>query len=105
MEKVTDCLDYLISTDDEYGRLRGAVKGFEHRLKIAKAMAFLDAKGEGSQGERAEIAIASQSYKDLVEEYENTVAEMETIAAKRKSRELTIEVWRSQSANKRTGNI
>ena len=105
MEKVTDCLDYLLSTDDEYGELKGRMKALEHRLKVAKAEAFLDAEGKGTDKQKESLAYTSEVYRQKVEEYENVCIEMETIAAKRKSRELTIEVWRSQNANKRQGNI
>ncbi len=105
MEKVSDCLDYLLSTDEEYGELRGRVKGLEHTLKVVKAQAFLEAKGEGTNQEREAKAYTSEDYRRTREVYENAVIEMETIAAKRKSRELTIEVWRSQNANRRQGNV
>ena len=105
MEKVTDCLEYLISTDDEYGELRGHVKGLEHRLKVAKAMAYIETSPDQAVAMRESLALTSETYKNALETYENAVVEMETIAAKRKSRELTIEVWRSQNANKRSGNI
>jgi len=105
MEKVTDCLDYLLSTDDEFGVLKGRMKALEHRLKVAKAEAFLDAEGKGTDKQKESLAYTSEVYRQKVEEYENVCIEMETIAAKRKSRELTIEVWRSQNANKRQGNI
>lgn len=103
VEKVTDCLDYLLSTDEEYGALKGKVKALEHRLKVAKSEAYLEATGD--QKKREADAYTSAVYRQKLEEYENATIDMETIAAKRKSRELVIEVWRSTNANRRAGNV
>ena len=105
MKKVSECLDYLVETDDEYGRLKGELKGLEHRLKATKGVAFIEAKGQGNNEERKAVVESCGDVMTMVEILENKYIEMETIAAKRKTCELIIEVWRSQNANKRVGNI
>ena len=101
--KVSEAIQYLVDTDDAYGQMKGLVKGLEYRIKVCKAMEFL--KADGSAAEREQKATASQAYKDLVKEYQDAVTDFETVAARRETRILTVEVWRSQNANKRVGNI
>lgn len=100
---VFECLRYLAETDDECGRLRGVVRGLEQKLKICKAMQFL--KAEGAAGIREQIAIASDEYRLLAQEYQDAYTELQTIETKRETRIIHIEVWRSQNANRRQGNI
>lgn len=101
--RVSEALEYLASTDEEYGRLRGVVKGLEYRLKVSEAIGYLGASG--TQDERKSRARASDEYKRLVTDYEAVCIDAETIGAKRKTAELTIEVWRSQNANKRQAGV
>ena len=105
IRSVSECLQFLCDTDDDYGDLKGRVKGLEHRIKVAKAMAFLETEGKGTIADREAMSLSSEDYRHKIEELENTVAELETIAAKRKTCELIIEVWRSKNANRRQGNI
>ena len=100
---VSRALTHLAATDGPVGVLRARVKGLEYQRKVIYGLAFLDATG--TVGEREATAYASSTYRAFVEDYENAVAECETMAAKRKRAELTIEVWRSLNANQRRGNI
>ena len=100
---VTDSIQFLAQTDEAYGQLKAIMKGLEYRLKVCKAQEFL--KCEGPAGIREQQAYASQAYIDMVKEYQDAVMDYETVSAKRETRILTIEVWRSQNANKRQGNI
>lgn len=102
---VMKALDYLQSTDEQYGDLKGRVKALEYRMKVAKAMSFLETEGKGTIAEREAMSLVSDEYRHKIDELENTAVELETISAKRKRAELTIEVWRSQNANRRQGNI
>jgi hypothetical protein len=100
---VTDSIQYLAQTDEAFGQLKAVMKGLEYRLKVCKAQEFL--KGEGAAGLREQQAYASEAYIKMVQDYQDAVMDYETVAAKRETRILTIEVWRSQNANKRQGNI
>lgn len=92
-------LRYLASTDEQLGELVGQVKGLEHRMKTEKAIAFL--QHSGTVAEREAAALTGIEYLAMVDKYETAVTEMEIIRAKRKTRELGIEVWRSQNSNRR----
>ena len=101
--RVTEALEYLAETDEKYGRLKGSTAALEYIIKVAEAEGFIEA--DGPQGERQAKARSSEKYKKAVEDYRDVRTDMEIIGAKRKTAELTIEVWRSQNANRRQGNI
>lgn len=102
--RVSDCLHYLAETDEAFGQLKGVMKALEYRLKVCKAQEFLKSQASAA-GVKEQEAYASDAYQSLVKEYEEAVIDYETVAAKRETRALTIEVWRSQNANRRQGNI
>lgn len=102
-EVVGGALEYLSSTDVQYGQLMGAVKASEHQGKVAKSVAFLSATG--TVAEKESKAYTSQEYMHWLESHQNIVADLEVIRAKRKRAELTIDVWRSLNASRRQGNI
>lgn len=104
-ETVQKGLKYLAETDEQLGQLKGHVKGLEHRLKTLKAQVYINAKGNGTDGDRKALAEINSDVVTMYEEYAGAVAEMETIIAKRKTRELGICVWQTSSANSRKGNI
>lgn len=102
--KVTDCIHYLSQTDEAFGQMKGVMKALEYRLKVCKAQEFLKSQASAANMKEQE-AYASEAYQNLVKEYEGAVIDYETVAAKRETRILTVEVWRSQNANRRQGNI
>lgn len=94
-------LNYLANTDETCAKAKGSVKALEYRLKVAKAIEFLTANG--TMAEKEAQALASLPYRDLIDQYETAVIEFETIAAKRERAVLTIDVWRTESSNRRKG--
>jgi len=98
---IAKALYYLAETDEKYAVLIARVKALEYQVKTIKAFGFLNASG--TVGEKTAISESSAPYKAWIEDYENAVADKETITAKRKRAELTIEVWRSLNANRRQG--
>ena len=104
MMKVTEALGYLAETDERLGQLKGAAKYYaDFKVKKIKGELFLQAKG--SKDERESQAFTNPVYQTIMEEKRELDIELETIIAKRKTCELTVEVWRSQNANRRQGNI
>lgn len=101
--KVSEALNTLITTDIKYGASRGRLKSLEYLLKVAEAQEYLAATG--TVDERKSKARTSPDYLSRIREYEDCVIETETLAAERKTAELVIEVWRTQEASKRQGNI
>lgn len=105
MKKVNDCLEYLASTDEQLGKLKASAKYYaEFLVKHVKAREFLRAKGNSNPVREAN-AITTEAFRKVMEEKKEVDEKLETIIAKRKTCELNIEVWRSQSANRRQGNI
>ena len=102
--KTEEALGFLAKTDAEYGTARGRVKGLEYRLKVQNATAYL-AQKDGPVAEKEARSLIDPAYTHMVEEYENSVAQMETLAAQRKRAELTIECWRTVESSRRRGNI
>jgi len=100
---VETAIHYLAQTDKEHGQLSGMVKAFEHKKHVIRSQEFLDANG--TMAEKEAYAYASQAYKNWIEEYRDAVMSREIIGAKRKRAELTIEVWRTEAANRRQGSM
>jgi len=83
-EEVERAIYYLRDSAPEYGRLKGRARALAFRLKVTESDEFLQVQG-GSVEHRKAVARSSNSYKNLVEEYENTEIEALTIEAKRES--------------------
>ena len=102
-ERTEKAVEYIRDHADMIGQLRGNKSYLEHRIKIERSQRFLDA--EGTVGERESWAWTDPAVKALCDDYRDCVTELETIATHFKAAELQIEVWRTQQANSRRGNI
>ena len=100
-KQVEAALNYLSKTDEQSAAAKGRVKALEYRLKVEKAIQFLQASG--TVAEKEATSLASETYADMVNEYQEAVTEFETFAAKRERAVLTIDVWRTEAANRRNG--
>ena len=100
-KQVGAALQYMADTDAPCAKLTARVKALEFQCKTIRALEYLDATG--TVAERDALSYASKVFRAFTEDYENAVAEHETIKARRKRAELTIEVWRSLNANRRQG--
>ena len=102
-DRVEGAVEYIRDNGGLVGQLRGQKAMLEHRIKIERSQRFLEA--EGTVAEREAIAWTDPAVYELCNEYRDCVTELETIATRFKSAELLIEVWRTQNANQRRGNI
>lgn len=102
-EQAAGALKYLAETDVPHARTKALAKALEHNLKVVRSIEFIQA--EGTVAEREAISYASKAYKDKVEEWQNAVADYEIMDNKRQRAILTIEMYRTVSANQRKGNI
>ncbi len=98
-KNVESALNYLATTDDEFGRLKGHIRALEYRLKVEEAKGFLSS--QGSVEKRKSDARISEEYVAMIDDYETSSCEYLTIGAKRTRAELTIAVWQTDSANHR----
>jgi|ETNvirome_6_1000_1030641.scaffolds.fasta_scaffold46252_2 hypothetical protein len=104
MKKNMDqCIDFLCESDIPYGEAKGRVKYLDKKLKVIKAQAFLKAEGTGEQ--RKAISEIDPDHLAALEEYKNACLDMETLGVQRETINIRVEIWRTNSANQRKGNI
>ena len=96
-------LEYLNGTAKQYGEICGLVELQAHNIKIYRSLVFLESSG--TVAEREASAWVDHKVRDAVDNHANAVAEKMEILTKRKAAELTIEVWRTQSASNRARMI
>jgi len=100
--KVEEILEYLSSSDDDYGRLMARVKGLEKDEKIILAKQTLEHRRfEKTMSESEAKARASREYAQWREDYENAVADHEIMRAHRDTQKIVWETWRTEQANLR----
>lgn len=103
LKQVEAALHYLGQTDEAHAQAKALVKAIEHGFKTIKAEEYLNATG--TNGEREQKAYASKAYKDLTERYQTAVVDFELMENKRERAVLTVDLYRTLSANQRKGNI
>lgn len=103
MRDVEKAIDYLVATDEEAARAKALMSFIEDKKKTVKATEMV--KKDGSIAAREMEAIASGAYLEVCEEYRDAVYDYELLRNRRKSAELVVEVWRTESANQRRGNV
>ena len=101
---VSECIQNLALTDDEHGRLKGRMKAWDQKLKVCEGRMFLQEK-EGSVEHRKAKAKTSDEYEKLLGEFESESVEFHILDSQRNTWNTIIEVYRTQQANKRMGNI
>lgn len=97
--KVEDALEYLADTDEPHARAKAMVKALEHKIKTVRALTFL--QSAGTVAEREAQSLVSKEYCDVVEQYENAVADYELMENRRQRAQLEIDVWRTTEASRR----
>lgn len=100
-ERAEAAVEFLRDTAGRYGKARGYSAFCEGNLRRVKALEM--ASRAGGVGEREAMAYASTAYHAALEELQNSVAEYETLRAKRDAAQMTIEVWRSQTSARKAG--
>ena len=99
-------LKYLASTDLEHAKAKAKLSGLQELRKSVKASVYLDEVNKGKpQGVSEQEAYSSQKYREIIEAIETAEIDAIHLTNKRKRAELTIEIYRTQSANQRRGNI
>lgn len=102
-DKLQKALIYLAETDEPCAKARGLLAGLDRQEKTIKSVAFLDAVGKVA--EREASAYISQAFCEHITKIENATVDYETMRNKRMTAELIVEVWRSENANRRRGNV
>jgi|GEM_PF-2138366 hypothetical protein len=111
-DQVSKALDFLSTTDRDCAVKKALMKGLEHQRHTQKSLAMLDAETKSihsgeklSVSKKETLAFTSDRYVEFLQKYETSVVEYETINNQRHYQIGLIEVWRSEQANRRKGNI
>ena len=102
-DRVDKALRFLRETDSVAARAKSLMVGLDEQKKTIFATEYL--KSEGSQGDKKEMAHASENYIEHIKKYKDSVYDYEELRNRRQTEILVIETWRSQNANARRGNI
>lgn len=102
-DRLQKSLKYLAETDESAAKAKAYMLGLEKQEKSILGIEYL--KTTGTVGERDAEARNSTAYTKWREDYENAVADFELLRNKRATEALIVEVWRSENANRRRGNI
>jgi len=103
-QTIDECIDFLVASDIPYAEAKGKVKYLDKKLKVIKAQQLLKV-GQGSVAEKQAIAEASDEHIEALEEYKDSVLDMETLGTQRETINIRVEIWRTRSADRRKGNI
>lgn len=111
-ESVEKALDFLASTDTECANAKAKMKGLDYQRNTVRSIAMIEAeddamkKGEKLSVSRKEsLAYISKRYQEYLEEFQKAVADYEILNNQRNTAIGMIEVWRSEQANRRRGNV
>ena len=96
-------LNFLVNTDDEYGRAKTLSDALYEQRKTIQAVQFL--KATGSAAERTQKALASPEYKDHLLIIKDAQMDFEILRNKRQSQVSVIDMWRSVNSNQKKGNV
>ena len=98
-----EALAYLQRTDEEAAELKVQVERKAYLVELARKKAYLAAAGTIEQ--RKAIAETSQEVGDATDNWLAALLEFEKVKGHRTTEILIVDVWRTASANRRTGNI
>lgn len=102
-ERLSKALTFLSETDMEAAERKADVERQMFRFKKVKAAIF--EHGEGAMDLRKAIAENSPEAEAAYMDYLKELADFETLANKRKTETLIVDVWRSLNASRRQGII
>lgn len=102
-EKVQKAVSYLAQTDEDCARAKVLFEGLKDQLKTIEGEEYL--KADGTQTERTSKARISTNYQNMNIKIQDAHAEYEIMRNKRLTAEKIIDMWRTEQANTRRGNI
>ena len=102
-DRLQKALTYLAETDSTCAELKTDVERQNFKLKQIKASFFQCSEGNIEQ--RKASAETSDPVQDQVVNYLDSLQLYESMHNKRKTEQLIIDLYRTESANRRQGNI
>ena len=103
-DQAEKALLYLAESEQEYARYRALRETEKERLKIVHASLAMDST-ESSQSAKSLDSYSNNSYIEALAQYHEAIEAYYLIEAKRKRAEITVEVWRTEEASRRRGNV
>jgi len=103
-EEIEKAVHYLASSAKQYADEKALMKWLEYSRKVVRAQEVLRATGK-TISENNTRGEASQSYQDILMEYKEAIAAFTLTESYRKAAEIKIELFRSQEASNRRGNV
>ena len=97
--RAQDAFEYLRDTTDAMGAAKAELERSEILRKRVRRRHFIAA--EGSVAQREALAEVHQETEGADERYVDAVAAFETLRAKRDLETIALDVWRTESANRR----
>lgn len=101
--RVDTALRFLAETDREVAAWRGSVLRTEYMAKCAEALAYKVL--EGSIEDRKQASRLDENVKKAWSEHFDAVVAWEQLKAKREREFIIIELYRTEEASRRKGNI
>ncbi len=103
---VDDCLKNLAETDEPCARAKARMLGLELQLKVVRATELKLSTGKTVTDREAD-ALTSERYMEMLNDYENAVADYHILFNQRNTWQAGFEYWRSNNANRRQagGNV
>jgi hypothetical protein len=102
-DRLEKALRYLATTDERCAELKGNVERQDYICKLVRAKEFVSTTGPVEQ--RKALTEQSETVQRAEEVRVNAVIAFEKIRAKRQTEALIVEVWRTEQANRRVGNV
>lgn len=102
-ENAQKAINYLHETDEPHAMARAEYNALSELRKTVRAFCYESA--EGGVKDREMAAERHPDYIAHIEEIKQAEIEFHTLHNKRKRAELTVEMFRTYSANMRKGNI
>jgi hypothetical protein len=101
-ESIESAIKYLTSTDESHAKARANLSALQELRKTMWAFCRPD---KGTQDDKDAAARTHVDYTEHIEKIKAAEIEFHTLHNKRKRAELMVELYRTQSANQRRGNI
>jgi predicted nucleotidyltransferase len=106
-ERAELALRYLACTDEKHARAKALLGALQEHRKAVKAAVYIEQinTSKVAQGYAEQAAYASKEYAEIIDKIEEAEINYMLLNNKRKRAELTIELFRTHSANQRRGNM
>ena len=104
LEQVEIALQYLADTDEALAKAKGEQEYAKHNAKVQYSIAFIEAAGK-SVADRTARAQTDPAYEKAQQRFRDAVYDVSLISTKRKSAELTCDLWKCINAARGRGQI